>query len=171
MSLKSPQIRIQHHPVSLFQDEERISAALRGELIHRAFSLLNYVTNRGDVERAVQQAFSLYQVDTTRWNIEEECCVPMVRALTLPQVQAWFAPGVVNRREMEIVDAQGEVLRIDRLVIGTDVLEVIDFKVGKRETGHGEQVVLYRGLVQAIFQRTTRGYILYIDEPAVVAIP
>jgi hypothetical protein len=171
MSLKSPQIRIQHHPVSLFQDEERISAALRGEIIHRAFSLLDHVTDRGDIERAVQQAFSLYQVDTTRWNVEEQCYAPMARALALPQVRAWFAPGVVNKREMEIVDARGEVLRIDRLAIGIDMLEVIDFKVGKREAGHGEQVVLYRGLVQAIFQRTTQGYILYIDEPAVVAIP
>ena len=171
MSLKSPHIRIQHHPVSLFQDEERISAALRGELIHLAFSLLDHVTDRGDVERAVQQAFSLYQVDTARWNIEEECCKPMMHALSLPLVQAWFAEGVVNLREVEVVDAQGEVYRIDRLVIGTDVLAVIDFKMGKREAGHREQVELYTRLVEAIFKGPTHGYLLYIDEPAVVALP
>jgi ATP-dependent exoDNAse (exonuclease V) beta subunit len=171
MSLKLPHIRIQHHPVSLFQDEERISATLRGELIHSVFSLLDHVTGRGDIERAVQQAFALYGVDTTRLNIEEECSAPIARALALPQVQAWFAPGVLNRRELEVVDAQGEVLRIDRLVIDNDMLTVIDFKMGKRERGHGEQVLLYRGLVQEICKRTTHGYILYIDEPAVVAVP
>jgi hypothetical protein len=50
-------------------------------------------------------------------------------------------------------------------------LEVIDFKVGRREDNHPAQVALYRGLVKEIFRRPTRGYLLYIDEPSLVPIP
>ena len=171
MMHKAPLIKIRHHPVVLSQDPYRIGSAVRGELIHLAFSLLDHVSDRADVERVVLQAFSLQHVDRARWNIEEECCNPMVHALSLPLVQPWFAPGVVNLREVEVVDAQGELHRIDRLVIGKDVLAVIDFKVGKREAGHREQVELYTRLVEAIFKRPTHGYLLYIDEPAVVALP
>jgi hypothetical protein len=70
-----------------------------------------------------------------------------------------------------VIDAQGELHRIDRLVIGDTVHEVIDFKMGKREEGHRDQVELYQRLVEAAFQRFTKGWLLYIDEPAVVAVP
>jgi hypothetical protein len=43
--------------------------------------------------------------------------------------------------------------------------------VGRREQGHRDQVALYQGIVEAIFRLPTEGYLLYIDEPAVVAVP
>ena len=49
-------------------------------------------------------------------------------------------------------------------------MQVIDFKVGNREEGHRVQVELYQRLVEAIFDWPTQGYLLYIDEPAVVAV-
>jgi len=57
------------------------------------------------------------------------------------------------------------------LVIAGEAMEVIDFKVGHREKDHLAQVSLYRGLAEAIFRRPARGYLLYIDEPSVVAVP
>jgi predicted Ser/Thr protein kinase len=78
---------------------------------------------------------------------------------------------VRSLREAEVIDAQGELHRIDRLIIGEDALAVIDFKVARREEGHREQVGLYQRIAEAVFHLPVKGYLLYIDEPAVVALP
>lgn len=165
------EIKIRTHPISLLEGPERIRSAHRGEIIHRALSFLGHFTGRGDIERAVLQALSLQGGDQRRWKLDEEFLDPLLNALSLPQVKPWFARGGENLREVEVVDARGELHRIDRVVIRGETIDVIDYKVGHREEGHQVQVALYRGLVEAIFRRPAGGYLLYIDEPAVVAVP
>lgn len=170
MSVRPPEIKIYTHPLTLVQDPDRVRSALRGELIHLALFFLDYCSGEEDIERAILQAFALRGFDRGRWAIEREYLTPLVAALSLPKVRPWFAKGVESLREVEVVDAQGELHRIDRLIIGDEVLEVIDFKVGRREEDHRAQVDLYQRLVKAIFHRPVQGYILYIDEPAVVVV-
>lgn len=171
MTMRVPKVRIRMHHISLVQDLERVSSAHRGELIHLALSFLDHFSGVEDVERAVLQAFSLQGRDTGRWEIEGDFVSPLFRALSLSEVRPWFEKGVMNLREVEVVDARGELHRIDRVVIGEEVLEVIDFKVGRREEDHPAQVALYKGLVKDMFRRPTLGYLLYIDEPSLVAVP
>lgn len=171
MTMRVPKVRIRMHHISLVQDLERVSSAHRGELIHLALSFLDHFSGVEDVERAVLQAFSLQGRDTGRWEIKGDFVSPLFRALSLSEVRPWFEKGVMNLREVEVVDARGELHRIDRVVIGEEVLEVIDFKVGRREEDHPAQVALYKGLVKDMFRRPTLGYLLYIDEPSLVAVP
>ena len=171
MTMRIPRVRIRTHEISLVQDLERASSAHRGELIHLALSFLDHFSRVEDVERAVLQAFSLQGRDTGRWEIEGDFVSPLFRALSLSEVRPWFEKGVMNLREVDVVDARGELHRIDRVVIGEEILEVIDFKVGRREEDHPAQVALYKGLVRDMFQRPTLGYLLYIDEPSLVAVP
>ncbi len=171
MTARPPEIKIHTHHISLVEDPERIRSAHRGELIHLALYFLDHFTGRKGIERAVLQALSLQGGDWGRWELEKDYLRPIFRALSLPQARPWFEEGDPNLREIEVVDARGELHRIDRLVIGEETLDVIDYKVGHREEGHLAQVALYKGLVEAIFRRPTRGYLLYIDEPAVVAVP
>jgi hypothetical protein len=171
MSPRPPEIKIRTHAVPLVHDPDRVNSVLRGELIHHALFFLDHFSRRGDVELAVQRAFSFQGVERQHWILEQDFITPLMNTLALPQVRQWFAQGIVNLREVDVVDAQGEVHRIDRLIIGADSLELIDFKVGNRENGHRVQVELYKRLVEAVFSRPTRGYLLYIDEPAVVAVP
>ena len=170
MSTRSPEIKIRTHPLSLLQDPGRITSVQRGELIHRALSFLEHCSGREDIERAILKAFALHGVDRARWDIERDYLNPLWAALCLHEVRPWFARGVRNLREVEVIDAEGELHRIDRLIIGDGLVEVIDFKVGQREEGHRTQVALYQRLVETIFQQSTTGYLLYIDEPAVVVV-
>jgi len=171
MIMRVPKLRIRTHQISLIQDLDRVSSAHRGELTHLALSFLDHFSKKEEIERVVRQAFSLQGRDTGRWEIEKDFVSPLFRTLSLSEVRPWFERGVVNLREAEVVDAKGELHRIDRVVIGKDVLEVIDFKVGRREEDHPAQVSLYKGFVEDMFRRPTRGYLLYIDEPSVVSIP
>ncbi len=171
MSPRPPEIKIHTHPLSLVQDPDRLRSVQRGELIHRTLFFLDQCSGREDIERAVLQAFASLGFDRARWEIEKEYLNPLVTALSLPEVRPWFARGVKSLREIDVIDAEGELHRIDRLVVGDTVLEVIDFKVGKREEGHRDQIELYQRLVTAVFQRSAKGWLLYIDEPTVVAVP
>jgi hypothetical protein len=171
MTMRVPKVRIRMHHISLVQDVDRVSSAHRGELIHLALSFLDHFSGVEDIERAVRQAFSLQERDMGRWNIEKDFVSPLFRALSLPEVTPWFEKGVTNLREVEVVDSSGELHRMDRVVIGKEVVEVIDFKVGRREEDHPAQVALYKKFVEDMFRRPIRGYLLYIDEPAVVAVP
>jgi len=164
------EIRIHAHPLSLVQEPERVRLAQRGEIMHRALSLLDYCSDVGAIEQAVLRAFALEGVDPARWAVEKDFFAPLTAALSLAEVQPWFAPGVRNLREVEVIDAQGELHRIDRLIIGEEGLQVIDFKVALSSEGHRAQVTLYRRLCEAVFRLPAEGYLLYIDEPAVVAV-
>ncbi len=165
------EIRIHTHPLTLVQEPERVRLAQRGEIIHRALSLLEHCTGREDMERALLRAFALEGLDQARWAIERDFLNPLWAALSLPEVRPWFAGGVKSLREAEVIDAQGELHRIDRLIIGEDALAVIDFKVARREEEHREQVGLYQRIAEAVFHLPVKGYLLYIDEPSVVALP
>jgi hypothetical protein len=171
MRVRPPEIKIHTHPLILVQDPDRVRSVLRGELIHLALFFLDHCSGEADIERAILQAFALRGFDRGRWALERDYLTPLVAALSLPKVRPWFARGVESLREVEVVDVQGELHRIDRVVVGDEWLEVIDFKVGRREEDHQAQVDLYQRLVEAIFHRPVRGYLLYIDEPAVVAVP
>jgi hypothetical protein len=171
MTMRVPKIRIRMHPISLVQDLDRVSSAHRGELTHLALSFLDHFSGIEDIERAVLQAFSLQGRDMARWNREKDFVQPLFRALSLREVRPWFEKGITNLREVEVVDSRGELHRIDRVVIGEDALELIDFKVGRREKDHPAQVALYKGFVEDMFRRPVLGYLLYIDEPSLVAVP
>ncbi len=171
MSPRPPEIKIHTHTLSLVQDPERVRSAQRGELIHLALFFLDHCAGKKDIERAILQAFALRGVDRNRWDIDQDYLKPLTVALSLPDVRVWFERGVVNLREVEVIDAQSELHRIDRLIIGDDMLNVVDFKMGRREDGHRDQVDLYKRLVKAVFHRPAEGHILYIDEPAVIPVP
>ena len=171
MTMRVPKLRIRTHHISLAQGLDRVSSAHRGDLIHLALSFLDHFSGMEDIEGAVLRAFSLQGRDTGRWSIEKDFVSPLFRALSLHEVGPWFEKGVNNLREVEVVDARGELHRIDRLVIGGEVVEVIDFKVGRREEIHLAQVALYKEFVEDMFRGPALGYLLYIDEPAVVAVP
>lgn len=168
MSERRMHIKVRTHQISLGEGGEWLR---RGEVIHRALYFLEDCTSRGDVKQAVRKGLAAEGVVQGGWDIEEDLIDPIWSAVSLEGAKGWFAPGTQNLREVEVVDAEGGVHRIDRLVIREGRVEVIDFKIGRREGRHREQVFLYTGLVSEVFGLPARGYLLYIDEPAVVPIP
>ena len=170
MTAKAAHIAVYTHPVSLLEDPDRIRAAHRGEVMHLVLYFLERVTDQSDIRRAVDRAFALQGSTTTGWDLERDFVTPLEQARWLPEVRPWFAEDTTNLREADVVDAKGELYRMDRLVIGNDAIDIIEFKVGHREEGHRSQVRLYQELVAAVFRKPARGHLLYIDEPAVVKV-
>jgi hypothetical protein len=125
----------------------------------------------GRIEAAVIEAFAALNLDPGSWDIRQDFVRPLVKVLQLAEFRAWFEPGAASLSEAEILDAAGAVYRPDRVVIGAGRVEAIDFKVGRREDAHREQVRTYIGLLAEVFAgMPVAGYLVYIDEPAIVEV-
>jgi len=195
VSKRNPNISIYCHPLSLAEEPERVRAARRGEVMHSALGWLGKVQAAPGVpsaagapggtgaaaapcgvteavaERAVLKALATLELDPKAWKIEEEFVKPILRAFALPLFRQWFDPAARTLVEAELMDAAGDVYRPDRVAFRDGVIEIIDFKVGKREETHREQVNTYAGLLRSVFAgRQVTGYLVYIDEPAIVEV-
>lgn len=174
MSKRNPNITIHCHPLSFIEEPERIRATRRGEVMHYALGWLARESGRIEeqaLERAVFKAFAILDLDPGDWKVEEDFVKPLLRVFALPEFRAWFDPAATSLVEAEIMDAAGGVYRPDRIVLRPDKIEIIDFKVGKREEAHKEQVETYAGLLRDVFAgRQVAGYLVYIDEPAIVEV-
>ncbi|HTY07944.1 MAG TPA: PD-(D/E)XK nuclease family protein, partial [Candidatus Edwardsbacteria bacterium] len=90
--------------------------------------------------------------------------------LARPQVARWFAPqaGRTVQREVEFIDRDGHIVRMDRLVCDGQGLTVIDFKTGgespRATAQHQEQVRRYlEVLSQAHPGAVISGRLIYWD--------
>ena len=74
--------------------------------------------------------------------------------------------------EQEIVDAQGKIRRLDRLIVMPDESWVVDFKSSRagREQ-HGAQVKEYCALIKGMYpKRGVKGFLIYLDDGGVEEI-
>jgi len=177
MSTRNPNIGIHRHPLALADEPARIKAARRGEVVHHALSTLGRRARSGravcpaEIEAAVAKAFAILDLDPGQWTIERDFTAPLSRLFTLPEIKAWFEAALPGLEEAEIVTIEGAVCRPDRIVLKNGRVEVIDFKVGKREDAHQAQIRSYMDLLAAAFdQAPVAGYLVYIDEAAVVEV-
>jgi len=164
------ELRIITHPLTFAEEPAKVLAAKRGDLIHVALSLIERVPSQKELEGAIRRAFILLGEDERRWRIREDFLRPLERIFEMEQVKDWFAEGTLVLREMEVVDEEGGLHRLDRVVVKEGLLEVIEYKVGHREGWHVGQVREYMRLLREIFPGTIRGFILYIDEAAVLEV-
>jgi copper chaperone CopZ len=70
----------------------------------------------------------------------------------------------------EILDEYEKLHRIDRLVFTEEELVILEFKLGGRQQAHREQVRRYRRLIQAAYGEDPRGFLFYLEEPALVEV-
>jgi RecB family exonuclease len=171
MTRRNPNIAIHRHSLALLDDTERAKAARRGEVVHLALEALRGPRDKAALERAVARALARLDLDPAEWRIEEDFVAPLAGALALDQMRQWFDTDAVSLTEAAIADAKGDVHRPDRVVIGPTGLDVVDFKVGRREEAHRSQVRDYVALLAEIFAgRKVAGWLVYIDEPAIVEV-
>ncbi len=159
-------LRIVVHPLSL-TERGAARAARRGEIIHMALALLSAPPPQGDLERSVLEAMALMGEDPKRWDLEEEFLRPLERLFLLPEMKRWFQGE--GHPELEVMDGEGRLQRVDRVVIEGEKVEVIEYKVGHREAWHRAQVRGYVELLKGLFpSKVIKGWLVYVDEGKIV---
>jgi ATP-dependent exoDNAse (exonuclease V) beta subunit len=86
------------------------------------------------------------------------------------EINEWFRPDNIVLREAGIIIPAGSVKRPDRVIIRNGKATIIDFKFGKQNHAHKEQLIQYKELLSGMGYNDVAANIWYVNENIVVAI-
>ncbi len=157
---------------------DRKAALRRGRLIHGLLQTLPEVTETS--REAVGRRFLARTLDISEAEIDEMISVTL-RTLADPDFGEIFAPG--GRSEAAIVGALpgGQMVngRVDRLIIQSDQILIIDYKTDRPaptdaasvEAAYWVQMAAYRAVMVTLFpDRPVRCALLYTDGPRLIEL-
>jgi ATP-dependent exoDNAse (exonuclease V) beta subunit len=144
---------------------ESLSAVRMGKLIHGALE----AGFRGEAEDE--------RILTALGASDEEVREASTRLRALkdhPHIGSLLRPPageVLN--EVEFLDGEGRIFRVDRLIVEKDRITVVDWKTGLEESpGHREQVAKYCRILSALYpDREIRGRLAYLTLERVEEVP
>jgi hypothetical protein len=138
---------------------------LLGTIIHEC---LSYITLPVDIDQAIKKVMPRYPMFNS--SQYPKLAQELLRICDHPSLRAWFSAGVKIFNEREIILPNGMPIRPDRVVIGENGWEVIDFKTGARSKKHLDQIRQYRDELEKISGQPTKGFLVYTDEMEIVPV-
>lgn len=143
-----------------------LEAERRGTLVHLALSL-NLWGDEGDVARLVSLGAEEREALAAAALLRGLSAHPSIGPLIRP-------PGEARvQNELTVLDEQGSLFRVDRVIESAEGLTVVDWKTGGESAeSHREQVANYCRLLSRIFPgKPVRGVLAYLDEGRTVEVP
>jgi ATP-dependent helicase/nuclease subunit A len=90
--------------------------------------------------------------------------------LAMPEVVPFFTDYTELKTETTILLPTGESYQPDRVVIKNNTTFILDYKTGKKEKKHHEQLEQYRLLLAEMGYTNIKCYLLYIKEKELVEV-
>jgi ATP-dependent exoDNAse (exonuclease V) beta subunit len=143
--------------------EGRRFLAKRGDVLHYLLAEIDpfdFLENAHSYIQNIKDACRLFNHPYS-----EEIIGQFIDFFRDTKIQSFFNPEFDSFNEKEIVDRQGNLKRIDRLVVAKDKVMVIDYKTGEEyQQQHQDQVREYLGLVKELYpDRLCEGWLIYFD--------
>ena len=112
--------------------------------------------------------------EAPRWGLgpveQEDLRVRLGNILDLPAVRPFFAPGLRVQAEADLIDANGQLHRPDRIVSDGSAMRVLDFKNGLHQPEHEQQVRTYAGLLRTIGHAHVTAHLLYLRDGILIDV-
>ena len=149
---------------------EQVFAKKKGDVIHYILSQVGSLPPEADYYGLVHRGVMRFGL----MDREAEIHGSIARFFAYEPFRRFFLPkaGALIYTEKELVDARGNAYKADRIIVGADEVDVIDFKTGEtRSPAHVEQIMNYGRLLEEIHSGVeVRKHLLYIDEKRVESI-
>ncbi|MCD4745364.1 MAG: PD-(D/E)XK nuclease family protein, partial [Bacteroidales bacterium] len=97
-------------------------------------------------------------------NERAELSVIIHKLISKPEIKPFFEKGIIVKAEEEILLPDGQKYRPDRVVFIDDRVIVIDYKTGKAEEKHKNQINKYADLIKEMGYEKVEKYLLYIGD-------
>ncbi|NJW55244.1 PD-(D/E)XK nuclease family protein, partial [Salinimicrobium oceani] len=81
-----------------------------------------------------------------------------------PQLKSFYAEGVKNFNERDMIAEDGQLLRPDRLNFQEDRVTIIDYKTGAESPTHREQIEAYAGVLSRMNFGINKKLLVYIND-------
>ncbi len=141
-----------------FIAQEREQAISWGTLFH---DLMSLVVVEADLPLALEQ-FTIQHMlsEKEKRNLYNTC----TELLLHPLLNKYFQAGITVRNEAEIITENGLFLRPDRLVIDGQKVTIIDYKTGKKDIKHKDQLEAYAAALNKMGYKVSAKIIVYVDQ-------
>ncbi len=136
----------------------------RGEFIHAVLSKISFVDESidGIVSHLVEETADIQPMPRDGESLKELLQNFLTNEAILPYFEHKQGRSVLT--ETEVVGMDGRLRRIDRLVIDSDAVTIIDFKTGEEHANHRDQLLDYSRTIQPLHQgKTIYAVLAYID--------
>jgi ATP-dependent exoDNAse (exonuclease V) beta subunit len=145
----------------------RIDERHRGEFIHRVLFFVEYVDEK--LKKHLSEIVTRVNNEMGSSYSEEEITHTVKELIEHRDMVEFFQkkPGRTIMREQECSDTKGTVFRLDRVILDTDKITVIDYKTGHdRDAGDAYMVQIkkYMKILREVYPgKPVEGIIAYID--------
>ncbi len=129
----------------------------RGILIH---NIMAGIKTEADVESAISRAIIEGLIEE---NEKESLKADISKIISSPEISPFFDKHKKIINEKEIILANGQLLRPDRIVVDTGETAVIDYKTGKQDNKHKDQVENYANALSEMGYKNLNKYLIYLD--------
>jgi ATP-dependent helicase/nuclease subunit A len=143
----------------------------RGDFFHAALQLIYYLD--AEIDKQLDEAIRLARIVAPFEVIASESREIFLAALRIPEIEQYFIgkEGRLVLNEQEFAAPDGSLVRMDRVVIDTDLVTVIDYKTGDEKPGYTEQITKYMSVLRDFYSgRPVQGLLLYIDRKTIRTI-
>lgn len=139
-------------------ESEREDAISKGNLIH---NLLGLIETEKDLDHAVDTMvkngdIALSEIDYLKTKI--------LQIIHHPKLKPYYEEGNTVKNERDIIMENGLFLRPDRVVIKDHRATIIDYKTGKKNPSHEQQLYEYASALETMGYPIEHKIIVYIDK-------
>jgi ATP-dependent exoDNAse (exonuclease V) beta subunit len=160
-----------HHKQIVFQARHEeimhIDERQRGEFIHRALFFVEYIDKK--LDKLLSEIIMTVNNEMASSYSEMEIIKTIKELIEHGTMVEFFQkkPGRTIMREQEFSDTKGNLFRLDRVILDTDKVTVIDYKTGHdrdADDAHKIQIKTYMKILREVYPGTpVEGIIAYID--------
>ena len=127
-----------------------------GKLIHL---IMAEIKSEEDVDSALDKFVTDGIIETSELdNIRPQ----IIGFIQNPEISPFFRKDIEVKNEKDILLSNGHVIRPDRLIFNADKVSVIDFKTGKPEQKHIEQIQFYKATLKELGYHNIQGVLIYL---------
>ena len=136
----------------------------RGNAIHDVLSHVEYVEM--DIETLI--SILIKQIAGSWMQLDDEVRIKssILEFLHMPDIATFFTrvEGRKVMNEQEFVNRDGQLFRMDRVIVDADAVTVIDFKTGDDKDSYTEQVQGYVSILKNFYPgRNISGMLAFVD--------
>ena len=139
-------------------ETEREDAIYKGNLIHYIMGLI-------ETERNIGDAFDVLVQNGDITEDEKNILQTKISQIVYhPELKTFYEEGNIIKNERDIITENGLILRPDRIVINGHRATIIDYKTGKKNITHHQQIHSYANALKTMGYLVENKVIVYIDE-------
>ena len=157
-------IKVDSNPTMVWQSKsDKLLPREFGELVHQ---ILAKIRMSSEIEAVLQPYLNdgTINQETSTW-IQER----FLQMSQHPQIAPAFDPSAQVKTECEILH-QGNVLRLDRYAELPNAIYLIDYKTGKKEEEHHNQVCTYANALREMTDKEIWAYLVYLSEAEIEVV-